>query len=31
MIVGKASWFFENEPVIIATGVTGGPFEKMES
>lgn len=28
MIVGKASWFFENEPVIIATGVTGGPFEK---
>ncbi|WP_033829514.1 stage V sporulation protein AD [Bacillus andreraoultii] len=28
MNVGKASWIFENEPVIISTGVTGGPFEK---
>ncbi len=24
---GKQTWEFENEPAIIATGVTGGPFE----
>lgn len=27
MLVGKQSWVFENHPVIVATGVTGGPFE----
>ena len=27
MLVGKQSWVFENQPVITATGVTGGPFE----
>ncbi|WP_062351957.1 stage V sporulation protein AD [Bacillus kwashiorkori] len=27
MLVGKQSWLFENQPVIKATGVTGGPFE----
>lgn len=28
MNVGKASWIYKSEPVIISTGVTGGPFEK---
>jgi stage V sporulation protein AD len=28
MLVGKQSWLFENHPVIVATGVSGGPFEK---
>lgn len=27
MLVGKQSWVFKNNPVIAATGVTGGPFE----
>lgn len=27
MLVGKQSWVFHNQPVIAATGVTGGPFE----
>ncbi|WP_338472192.1 stage V sporulation protein AD [Niallia sp. XMNu-256] len=27
MHIGKQSWVFENQPVIAATGVTGGPFE----
>ena len=27
MLVGKQSWIFKNNPVIAATGVTGGPFE----
>ena len=27
MLVGNQSWLFENQPVIKATGVTGGPFE----
>ncbi len=29
MLVGKQSWKFENEPHIIATGVTGGKLEKQ--
>jgi stage V sporulation protein AD len=28
MLKGKQSWVFTNRPVITATGVTGGPFEK---
>ena len=28
MLKGKQSWVFNNRPVITATGVTGGPFEK---
>jgi stage V sporulation protein AD len=28
MLKGKQSWVFNNRPVISATGVTGGPFEK---
>ncbi len=28
MKAGQSSWIFENEPVIVSTGVTGGPFEK---
>lgn len=27
MLMGKQTWHFENKPAIIATGVTGGPFE----
>src|SRR5690625_2695289 len=27
MIVGQHSWVFENKPVIVSTGVVGGPFE----
>ena len=27
MLAGKQSWLFQNEPVIAATGVSGGPFE----
>ena len=27
MLVGKQSWVFQERPVIVATGVTGGPFE----
>lgn len=27
MLKGKQSWIFQNRPAIIATGVTGGPFE----
>jgi stage V sporulation protein AD len=27
MLVGRQSWVFKEHPVIIATGVTGGPFE----
>ncbi|QKS71044.1 stage V sporulation protein AD [Paenalkalicoccus suaedae] len=29
MLVGKQSWQFTNQPVIISTGVIGGPFEKQ--
>jgi stage V sporulation protein AD len=28
MLKGKQSWVFHNRPVISASGVTGGPFEK---
>lgn len=27
LIVGHNTWFFANKPVIVATGVVGGPFE----
>ncbi len=27
MLVGRQSWVFKEHPVIVATGVTGGPFE----
>lgn len=27
MLVGKQSWKFVNSPTVLATGVTGGPFE----
>lgn len=27
MLRGKQSWVFDNRPMIVATGVTGGPFE----
>lgn len=27
MLVGKQSWIFPNQPIILETGVTGGPFE----
>ncbi|NLM46018.1 MAG: stage V sporulation protein AD [Firmicutes bacterium] len=27
MLAGRQSWLFRNRPVILATGVTGGPFE----
>lgn len=27
MLKGKQSWVFSQRPAIIATGVTGGPFE----
>ncbi|RID83558.1 stage V sporulation protein AD [Peribacillus asahii] len=27
MLIGKQSWVFQNKPVILETGVTGGPFE----
>ncbi|NLN07258.1 MAG: stage V sporulation protein AD [Firmicutes bacterium] len=27
MLAGRQSWLFQNRPVILATGVTGGPFE----
>ena len=27
MLAGHQSWLFQNRPVILATGVTGGPFE----
>ncbi|PLT33898.1 stage V sporulation protein AD [Bacillus sp. V5-8f] len=27
MLTGKQSWIFDNKPVILSTGVTGGPFE----
>jgi stage V sporulation protein AD len=27
MLVGKQSWLFPEHPVIVATGVSGGPFE----
>ena len=27
MLVGKQTWVFQKHPVIVATGVTGGPFE----
>lgn len=27
MLQGHRTWIFENKPVIISTGVTGGPFE----
>ncbi|GAF23366.1 LOW QUALITY PROTEIN: stage V sporulation protein AD [Bacillus sp. JCM 19047] len=27
MLVGKQSWRFDNQPVIISTGTVGGPFE----
>ncbi|WP_374722661.1 stage V sporulation protein AD [Peribacillus tepidiphilus] len=28
MLIGKQSWRFTNTPVILSTGVSGGPFEK---
>lgn len=28
MLTGSQSWVFSNRPVILATGVVGGPFEK---
>ncbi|MCU9612419.1 stage V sporulation protein AD [Caldibacillus lycopersici] len=28
MLIGNQSWLFQNKPVIISTGVTGGPFER---
>lgn len=27
MLTGKQSWIFTNKPIILETGVTGGPFE----
>lgn len=27
MLTGKQSWLFSNKPIILETGVTGGPFE----
>ncbi|NEU31037.1 stage V sporulation protein AD [bacterium LRH843] len=27
MLQGHQTWFFENQPVIVSTGVVGGPFE----
>ena len=27
MLTGKQSWIFSNKPIILETGVTGGPFE----
>lgn len=27
MLKGKQSWIFSNQPIILETGVTGGPFE----
>ena len=27
MLTGKQSWVFSNKPIILETGVTGGPFE----
>lgn len=27
MLVGHRTWIFENKPVIISTGIVGGPFE----
>ena len=27
MLQGHRTWVFENKPVIISTGVVGGPFE----
>ena len=27
MLTGKQSWMFSNKPIILETGVTGGPFE----
>jgi len=27
MLVGKQTWIFQQRPVIVATGVSGGPFE----
>ncbi|MEI3598819.1 MULTISPECIES: stage V sporulation protein AD [unclassified Oceanobacillus] len=27
MLLGKQTWEFKNRPVILATGITGGPFE----
>ncbi|PYZ94456.1 stage V sporulation protein AD [Salipaludibacillus keqinensis] len=29
MLVGKRTWMFEKRPVIISSGVIGGPFEKQ--
>lgn len=28
MLQGAQTWQYENEPVILSTGVVGGPFEK---
>ena len=28
MLIGKQSWIFQSKPAIIATGVSGGPFER---
>lgn len=28
MLIGKQSWHFQSKPVILSTGVTGGPFER---
>jgi len=28
MLYGRQTWLFENKPVILSTGVVGGPFEK---
>lgn len=30
MLQGHRTWVFENKPVIISTGVVGGPFEARE-
>lgn len=27
MLVGKSTWLFQQQPVIISTGIVGGPFE----
>ena len=27
MLMGRSSWQFNNQPVILSTGVVGGPFE----
>lgn len=27
MLIGNSSWIFNNKPVIVSTGVVGGPFE----